>query len=152
MASIKQRGRSFQVQVRRKDSPSLSKCFKTLIEAKAWARQTEAVIDQGGSPIARIRNGEVPTFGETLKRYGLEVLPLKKGAAKELLFVRRWSQHKLASKPLSSISPHDIASYPPIPAPAAITSASTFATSEAAIVINVSDACMVTRPMRSEAV
>lgn len=111
MASIKQRGSSFQAQVRRKDQPSISKCFKSLTEAKVWARQMESAIDTGNSPLLKTRNSSVPTLGEALSRYQEEVLPLKKGAAKEQSFVKQWSQHKLAAKQLCSIAPKDIASY-----------------------------------------
>lgn len=111
MASIKQRGKSFQVQIRRKGTPNLSKCFKTLTEAKAWARQAESAIDNAKSSFASVRNSNIPTLGQALLRYEHEVIPHKKCASKELVFTRRLKAHKAATKALSSITPHDIASY-----------------------------------------
>jgi integrase len=111
MASITKRGQSFQVQVRRKDATNISKCFKTITEAKAWARQTEASIETGNSPILKRRNSIVPTLGEALVRYESEVTPHKKSAAKELNFISQWKKHALAAQSLAGITPKDVAAY-----------------------------------------
>jgi integrase len=111
LASIKQRDQSFQVQIRRKDTQTFSKCFKTLTEAKAWARQMDATIDMGNSPILATRNSNVPTLMQAFARYKTEVLPHKKSARSELSFIDLWQQHKLSTKQLASITPKDIASY-----------------------------------------
>ncbi len=111
MASITKRGSSYQVQVRRAEAQPVSKCFKSLNEAKAWARQIEAALDNGSSPIVKVRNSNVPTFAEALNRYAAEVVPAKKGAAKEAGFIRHWLRQNLAAKQLSSITPQDMANY-----------------------------------------
>lgn len=111
MASITERGRSFQVQIRRKEAPSLSKCFKTLTEAKAWARQMESAIDAGNSSFSSVRNSNTPTLAAALSRYESEVLPHKKSAAKERSFINQWKRQKIASKSLANITPQDLANY-----------------------------------------
>lgn len=111
MASITRRGQSFQVQVRRKGAPNISKCFKSISEAKAWARQTESLIETGNSPLLSRRNSNIPTLGEALLRYESEVTPHKKSATKELNFIAQWKKHVLASQNLAAITPKDIAGY-----------------------------------------
>ena len=111
MASITKRGNSFQVEIRRKDVPKFSKCFKTITEARSWARQKEAAIDAGNSPILKTRHSNIPSLENALNRYEEEVIPHKKGALKELAFTRRLKAHGTAAKSLSSITPHDMASY-----------------------------------------
>jgi len=111
MASITKRRTSYQVQVRRKDATPLSKCFKSLSDAKAWARQIEASIDKGSSPLASVRKASLPTLFAALARYALEVVPHKKGAAKDAARVRQWQQHPLAQKSIAIITPRDLSSY-----------------------------------------
>jgi integrase len=111
MASITKRRTSFQVQVRRKGAAPLSKCFKSLPEAKAWARQVESSIDRGASPLASVRRSALPTLGEALRRYGADVVPLKKGAMQEGSLIKAWTSHRLASKKLDSLSSLDLSRY-----------------------------------------
>lgn len=77
MASILQRGNGWQVKVRRKGAPTISRTFDLKIDAEAWARETEREYQRGN--IAALRNdaGRV-TIGEVADRYLSEVAPLKR--------------------------------------------------------------------------
>jgi integrase len=107
MASIIKRGNTYQVQVRRKGAPSISKCFKTLAAAKAWARQTEAPIDMGHMPKPQPK----VSLHDALTRYAAEVIPHKKAAVQEASFIRLWQRETLAHKMLSDITGSDVATY-----------------------------------------
>jgi len=111
MASITDRGSSYQVEIRRKDSPKVSKCFKSLSDAKAWARQVEADMDRGNSPIARVRGSITPTLAQALDRYLEEVVVHKKSARQESSIIRQWQRGRYANKPLASITALDLAGY-----------------------------------------
>jgi integrase len=111
MASITRRSTSYQVQIRRKDASPVSKCFKSLAEAKAWARQVETALDQGSSPLASVRRSAMPSLMDALARYAAEVVPQKKGALQDAARVRQWQRHPLATKPLGSITAKDLSSY-----------------------------------------
>ena len=109
MASIKKRGNSYQVQIRRKGSVSKSKCFGTFREARAWATQQEALLEAPNSPLRVVRERAIPTLSEALQRYQSEITPHKKSARKELSFIRYWNTSTLASKRLSAIGSSDVA-------------------------------------------
>ena len=111
MASITKRGSSYQVEIRRKDAPKVSKCFKTLTDAKAWARQVEADIDRGNSPLAKVRGAVVPKLAEALTRYDREIASYKKSAVQEQSVIRQWQQSTLGVRQLSTITAKDVATH-----------------------------------------
>jgi integrase len=111
MASITDRGSSYQVEIRRKDSPKVSKCFRSLSDAKAWARQVEADMDRGNSPIARVRGSVTPTLVQALDRYLREVVVHKKSALQERSFIKQWQRGRYADKTLAAITSQDLARY-----------------------------------------
>ena len=47
MATIRRRGKKFQVQIRRNGHSPLTKSFSHHKDAKAWARETERALDMG---------------------------------------------------------------------------------------------------------
>ena len=108
MASITNRGATFQVEVRRKGYPSISKCFKTARAAKAWAAEQEALLEASRSPLRVIRERFIPTLADALARYVSEVTPAKKSAAKEVSFLKFWSSTPLSKARLTQISAQDI--------------------------------------------
>ncbi len=109
MASIKRRDKTYQVQIRRSGYPSISKCFKTIREAKAWAAEQEAKLQSSQSPLKAIRDRHVPNLLEALKRYEAEVSHLKKSAAKEQSFIRYWCGSSVASEKITKITPQQVA-------------------------------------------
>jgi integrase len=104
MASITKRGKTFQVEVRKKGHPSVSKCFSTISEAKAWAHQQEALMNSAASPLRQVRERAIPTLSEALDRYRREVTPTKKSAQKEGSMLNFWATSAFASSRLCSIS------------------------------------------------
>jgi len=51
MATIRRRGRSWHVQVRRQRLPALTRSFSRRSDAELWARQRETEIDRGNLPV-----------------------------------------------------------------------------------------------------
>lgn len=73
MASIQKRGSVFRVRIIRKGYTSLSRSFKTRIEAIKWARKTESEIDQGFIKPAKVLSNRMLDrdlkFGEAANHY-----------------------------------------------------------------------------------
>ena len=67
MASILQRGGGWQVKIRRKGAPTISRTFDLKVDAETWAREVEREYQRGN--IAALRNdaGRV-TIGEVADR------------------------------------------------------------------------------------
>ena len=68
MATIRKRGRAWQVQIRPAGSAPLTRTFKRKPLADAWARQIEAEIDRKGL-VFNAANSNNITVGEMLTRY-----------------------------------------------------------------------------------
>ncbi|HEY9826494.1 MAG TPA: site-specific integrase [Stenomitos sp.] len=87
MATITKRATGYQVQIRRRGFPTVSKMFDTKRDAEAWSRMNETQMDQG---IYLDRSeADRTTLGEILQRYKREVTPLKKSAENENIRIDR---------------------------------------------------------------
>jgi len=109
MASIRIRNGLHQVQVRKADSPTISKSFKTKREAEQWARQVESEMDRG--KWQDVRPAAAITLGESLDRYGSEISINKKGGQAERQRMTKMFNHRIAKLSLDSVKPADIAQY-----------------------------------------
>lgn len=109
MATICRRKEGWQVQVRKKGYKPVSKCFHKKSEADAWARQIESEMDR--SVFVDRTQAEQTTLGELLDRYLAQVTPLKKGVRQETSRLRVIRSSHLSSRPLSTLSSADFASY-----------------------------------------
>jgi len=87
MATITKRTTGYQVQIRRRGFPTVSKMFDTKRDAEAWSRMNETQMDQG-TYLDR-SEADRTTLGEILLRYKREVTPLKKSAANESIRIDR---------------------------------------------------------------
>ncbi len=56
-----------------------------------------------------MREAESTTLAEALDRYLSEVTSTKKGAKQEQVRIKKWKEHKLASKRLAAIRSSDMA-------------------------------------------
>ncbi|MFT5540220.1 MAG: hypothetical protein ACI82H_001748 [Alphaproteobacteria bacterium] len=57
MASIRKRGRKWQVQIRRKGYPLFARTFQEKTVAIKWARRTESDLDKGLHPHTKTSSG-----------------------------------------------------------------------------------------------
>jgi len=106
MASFRQRGTRWNVQVIRKNNPRVSKTFSTKQAAKCWARKIEREIDQRILQIIHY-----PTLQSIIERYINEVSINKKGYETEKYHLKSLQKCKFILKPINEITPHDLVGY-----------------------------------------
>jgi integrase len=110
MATIRRRGSTWQVQVRRQGHTTLSRTFRLKADAEQWARQKEAEIDRGELPVdTRVLRAH--TLAQLLERYDATVVPRKRGADREHYMVRVVLRHPLSRLSLHRLTPAEIAKY-----------------------------------------
>ena len=81
MATIRQRGKRVEVQIRRKGWPTLSETFPDKTSAREWATVIEADMVRG--VFVDRSEAERNTLGDLFDRYLRDVSPTKKGASSE---------------------------------------------------------------------
>lgn len=110
MAVISKRGDyQFQVKIRMKGHPSISKTFPNRRLAEEWAKITESEMIRG--EFVPRKAVEAVTLCKALERYAKEKTPSKKGEKQELVRIRQLQQHSLAKKAVSHIVSEDIEEY-----------------------------------------
>ena len=110
MAAIRKRNDKWNVQIRRRGFPAISKSFALKGDAQSWARKAEAELDRGEIPQAATAFA-LNTFGELLKKYETDVTPRKRGARFERSRLLALSTHPIARRTLKNITPNDFALY-----------------------------------------
>jgi hypothetical protein len=110
MATIRRRGATWQVQVRRQGHTTLSRTFRLKADAEQWARQKEAEIDRGELPVdTRVLRSH--TLAQLLERYSTTVVPRKRSADRERYMLRVVLRHPIACLSLHRLTPAEIARY-----------------------------------------
>jgi integrase len=110
MATIRKRGSSWQVQVRRDGFPPLTRSFSTRSDAAEWARDKERQIDRAELPTT-IRDFKGMTVADLLRRYEQEVTPMKRGAKFEQSRLRQLLSHSIANTSLHNLSGASVTRY-----------------------------------------
>ena len=106
MASIHRHRDKYQVRVRRKGLPTITKTFHKLSDAKEWATLQERQADRGElGPDRKIL--ETITLGDLVTRYMDTILPGKKAGHKEAEMLTAFLRHRICKKPLSDLSASD---------------------------------------------
>lgn len=110
MATITKRPNGYQVQIRKKGFPPLSKQFKTHREARLWGAYVESEMDIGCFKDKTL--AENTTLGELFERYLQQVTPLKKSCKQErariLQFLR---EDPLCLHKMTALTPKTIAAW-----------------------------------------
>jgi integrase len=110
MATIRKRGTKWQVQVRRKGSPPLSRSFLHKADAQAWARHIELQADRGDLTPKAIVLSQL-TLGDLIRRYLDEVVPRKRSAKNEAAVLRAFLRHPVTQVALSKLTSAQLAAY-----------------------------------------
>jgi integrase len=110
MATVRRRGLTWTVQVRRRGFPTLTRTFQRKSDAELWARQREAEIDRGDLP-SNIRGLRAHTLRQLLERYAETVTSRKRGADRERYKLRVILNHPIAALSLDRLTPAQIARY-----------------------------------------
>jgi integrase len=109
MGTIITKGRSFQAQVRKKGHPSITRTFDTRKAAALWITQTEADISRGLYVDRSV--AENMTLKKLLIKYGKEVTPDKKSAAKEAYIISRLCRESIVAYSLANLPPDALAAF-----------------------------------------
>jgi integrase len=109
MATFTQRKSGWYVQVRRKGHKTIGRTFFTKADAERWALTIEAGMGVG----TYVDNRETlsTSLAECLDRYAAEIVPLKKGAEREMYRIRMWKNDPLAAKGIGTIKQVDLAKW-----------------------------------------
>ena len=109
MATYIQRKNGWLAQIRRKGHDSICRTFNTKAEAERWALTIESGMGVG----TYIDNRETlsTTLFECFDRYAKEIVPLKKGAVRDLVRVKFWQREPLAKKFIGTIKQADVAQW-----------------------------------------
>lgn len=110
MASIRKRQDKWQVQIRRRGGPNLTRSFHLKADATAWARAQEVEIDKLTLPLDP-RVLERTTIRDLVERYIDEITPTKKGADAERWVLKAFLKHPLARAQLARLNTADFARY-----------------------------------------
>lgn len=110
MATIRKHRDKFQVRIRRKDVPALTRTFATFSDAKEWATLQERKADRGELGADR-KELERITLAKLVERYRDEVLPMKKAETVERYILNAFLRHPICKKRLSDLTTADFAAY-----------------------------------------
>lgn len=102
MATIRQRGSSWQAIVKRKGYPTQSKSFELKKDAEKWARHQERLLDAGAWVDQTEANQT--TLGVLLDRYAREISITKRGAEIESIRLKALCRSKLAQYSVAAIT------------------------------------------------
>ena len=109
MATIRKRGSTWAVAVRRRGQAPVYKTFTSRAAADRWARQVEGQMDLG--TFVDLREAERTILSEALDRYARERTPLKKGAVQETNRIKAWQRDPMAKLALTALRSADIAAW-----------------------------------------
>lgn len=110
MASIAKCRDKFQVRVRRKGLPTLTKTFMRMSDAREWANLQERQIDRGELGLDR-KVLETVSLADLITRYRDEIVPTKKGREIETIILNAFLRHPICKKVLADVTTSDFASY-----------------------------------------
>jgi len=109
MATIRQRGTTWQAIVKRKGYPTQSKSFALKKDAEKWARHQERLLD-AGQWVDRTE-AEQTTLRQLLDRYEREVTIKKRGAEIESIRISVIKRSRIVDYAIASITGRMIAEY-----------------------------------------
>ena len=110
MATIRKRNSRWEAQIRIKGFPTLTKTFTAHADAIAWSKENERSIERSELPVS-IREMRGITLADLLKRYEDEVLPLKRGCAKERYKLNVVRRHPVALVSIDKLTGQNFAKY-----------------------------------------
>ena len=110
MATLSKRGNKWQVQIRRRHHPAISRTFHLRNDALAWARQKELELDRCGLATEHKALGAL-TVAAVVTRYRDEVVPRKRGADRETIALNAFLRRDLARANLNGLTPGSVAKY-----------------------------------------
>ena len=111
MATFRKRGEKWQVQIRRKNQPTVSRSFTHKVDADGWARDMERAADREELGKQIKDTADDLTVGDLLRRYRDEVIALKRGRDVETYIVNAMLRQDFCNIAISDVSPAPITKY-----------------------------------------
>ncbi len=108
MSTLQKRLGKWQVQIRKKGYPSISKSFHSKATALTWSKKVESEMERGVYQDAL--EAQATTVAEALDRYATQVLPKKKGASKEEARLEALKKH-FGTLTLSALRASSVTAY-----------------------------------------
>jgi hypothetical protein len=108
MATIRKRGSSYHVQIRKKGYPPLTSSFKDRATAHQWAKKVESEIDR--NIYLDISAAQTTTCSKVLDKYSKEVLPTQKGGEVEKYRIKILKE-QLGKTYLADLKPYLLTDY-----------------------------------------
>ena len=106
MATIRRRGKTYHVQIRKVGYPPVTKSFSSITVARKWTKATEADMERRLS----VSIPSTLTVGDLLERYESEVIPTHKGSRREI-YKSRTLRKNFSKIRLCDLSPSDVRQY-----------------------------------------
>ena len=106
MATIRRRGKTYHVQIRKVGYPPVTKSFSSITVARKWTKATEADMERRLSVSVPSRL----TVGDLLERYESEVIPTHKDSRREI-YKSRTLRKNFSKIRLCDLSPSDVRQY-----------------------------------------
>jgi len=113
MATVRKVGEyQWEVEVRRKGYPRISKTFAYKDDADAWGREQETTMKNGSWKDPRVQiQVDVVTLRDALIKYAEEESSKKKGEKQELTRLAKWQEHEIARLPITQVSGQHLAKH-----------------------------------------
>ena len=102
MAVIRKMGKKWQVIIRRKNHPALSKCFISKEAAREWARDTEVNIERG--LYANLKAAMGMSLKTLLESYKEHVTPTKRGSEEEGYKIGKLCKHEITKVSIARLT------------------------------------------------
>ena len=102
MAVIRKMKKKWQVLIRRKDHPHMSKCFVSKEAAHEWARDTEVNIERG--LYANMKAALGMSLKTLLESYREHVTPTKRGAEEETYKINKLLKHEITKLSIARLT------------------------------------------------
>jgi integrase len=110
MPTLRKRGSSWQVQVRRRGHQPINRSFQSRTDAEVWARSVEGRIDRDDLP-RNHRDLRLMRLADLLSRYRDVVTPKKRSHQKEACRLSRLLNEPMALLTLDRVTPAILASF-----------------------------------------
>ena len=111
MATIRKRGSTWHVQVRKRGHSTLTRTFRSKKAADVWARELERATDLGELSTVTPQKVPMATLGEVLERYQKEITSQKRGAVQEGFLIGVLCRQSFSKLQMPSVTPSVVSAF-----------------------------------------